>query len=171
MCLGTSVFPLKDSAIVFVVSMAISSGPRLRYLYERKMERSLTEYNEGFENSEGDPSAPPGATAQECVAQMAHVPTPLALQLPLAVSGKPTAEAFAPTDVSEDADSEDEEGESDDADTPEIHVGKAEVWRFNMKTDSPRDIRPKITQLLTDLKVPASYRGHRRHRSPGRNPI
>jgi DNA-directed RNA polymerase specialized sigma24 family protein len=156
--------PAEGLAIVFVVSMAISSGPRLRYLYERKMESSLTEYNEGFDNSDGDAIAPPGTTqdlTQNGTVRVAGAPpTPTA-------SGKATAEAFAPTDVSEDADSEDDEGESDDADTPEIHVGKAEVWRFNMKTDSPRDIRPKITQLLTDLKVPAGTAGIGGIEAPG----
>jgi hypothetical protein len=157
--------PAEGLAIVFVVAMAISSGPRLRYLYERKMDRSLNEYNEGFENTETDSTAPNGATQD--VAQNGVLPTTGAAGPAPATSGKPTAEAFAPTDVSEDADSEDDEGESDDADTPEIHVGKAEVWRFNMKTDSPRDIRPKITQLLTNLKVPANTAGIGGIEAPG----
>ena len=43
------------------------------------------------------------------------------------------------------------ETEESSTTTQKIHVGNSEIWRFFIKTDSPREMRPKITKLLTEL--------------------
>ncbi|MCC7441994.1 MAG: hypothetical protein IT285_10185 [Bdellovibrionales bacterium] len=48
-----------------------------------------------------------------------------------------------------------------------IEVGNSEIWRFNIKTPSPGDLRPKITQMLLDLAVPPDTKGIQGIEAPG----
>jgi hypothetical protein len=170
--------PFEGLSIILVVTLGISAGPRLRYLYERKVERSLNEYSEGFENADSDAAKEAAKAAAQTQGQSQAQATLVSgtsggadgAQAKListdAANGAPTTgegAAIAPGETAQD-----DEGEGDDeADAAEIHVGKAEVWRFNLKTDSPRDVRPKIVALLTSLAIPDSTPGMAGIEAPG----
>jgi hypothetical protein len=147
--------PAEGASIVLLVTLAISAGPRLRTIYERKVERSLTEYNEGF--GTGTENAPDDGDTALARGNITTDPATGA-----------HAQLVSDETVAEGGDSDGDAGDNDDeADAPEIHVGKAEVWRFNMKTDSPHGVRPQIVRLLTELKVPSNTPGFGGIEAPG----
>ena len=45
------------------------------------------------------------------------------------------------------------EGDTDD-DTEVTKASKGQIWRFILRTDTPKEVRPKIIQALLDLKIP-----------------
>jgi hypothetical protein len=141
--------------ILFVVAMV----PRLRSLYERSVERRLDAYNAAELALESDAAKAPGADA------------PLQRGRPagdLAASGD--TDDFA-GETESDALLDDEEHEETQAILDEkgkpVRVGSSEIWRFNLKTDSPHEIRPKIVQTLTALHVPADTPGLGGIEAPG----
>ncbi len=139
--------PLEGAGIVVLISVAISAGPRLRALYEKRMERSLTEYSEGL--GETDSAS---ETANLGRGNVVGTAGPGAAAQPGADS---SADDFAGG-----------EGGDSDSDAP-VKAGAAETWRFNLKTDSPLDVRTKIQKILTDLKVPSSTPGIGGIEAPG----
>jgi hypothetical protein len=180
--------PFEGLSIILIVTLGISVGPRLRYLYERKVERSLNEYSEGFESTESDAGNGSGANSNgqaQATLTSGSADSASAKLLSTDVSGSngggggnggggnAAAAQTAANAANEDAaapagTAQDDEGEGDDeADAAEIHVGKAEVWRFNLKTDSPRDVRPKIVALLTSLAIPDTTPGMAGIEAPG----
>lgn len=155
---------LEGTSIVFLILLGISAGPKVRALYERNIERNLSEFTESL--SQNDSSE---ATA---------------LNLPLSRGKTTSAPVTAPDAASghggdEFASSEGGESESDDdaaegsgvdagdSGTGDIRVGNAEIWRFNLKTDSPHEIRPKVVQLLAELKIPPGTPGLGGIEAPG----
>jgi hypothetical protein len=162
--------PFEGLSIILIVTLGISIGPRLRYLYERKVERSLNEYSEGFENTESDTAANSSGQAQATLTSgNTDGASPKLLSTDVSGAGAGAAQTAATDDAATPAETaQDDEGEGDDeADAAEIHVGKAEVWRFNLKTDSPRDVRPKIVALLTSLAIPDTTPGMAGIEAPG----
>jgi hypothetical protein len=141
--------PLEGAGIVLLISLAISAGPRLRALYERRMERSLTEYSEGF--GDADSAATTATLGRGNVVAAAD---PNAAQAAV----DPSSDDFAGGEGGGDA--------AGDSDSP-VKAGAAETWRFNLKTDSPLDVRTKIQKILTDLKVPSSTPGIGGIEAPG----
>ena len=192
--------PVEGAAIVFSITLLISAGPRLRYLYERKVEKSLNDYNEGFESADSDSASGGSSTSLDANGRLTNSGNSnvgsavagannsnnglksvganpvgaavgaLALRNPNGVQGdsgtSPGAvAAYAGAGDADEAD--DADGDAEEVNAPEIHVGKAEVWRFNMKTDSPHDMRPKIVKLLSDLKIPQNTVGFAGIEAPG----
>jgi hypothetical protein len=49
----------------------------------------------------------------------------------------------------------------------EVKVGNAEIWRFVLRTDSPREIRTKVVQLLTDSGINKDTQGFGGIEAPG----
>ena len=134
--------PIEGILVISIILLAISAGPRLRSLYERKIERSMDDYNDAGELIADSPEGA-GITAP-----LVRVSTG---------DSSSTAETF------------NSEGDSDtDTDTDaNVTAAEAQVWRFNFKTDSPREIRPKIVKVLTDLGVPAATPGIGGIEAPG----
>ena len=170
--------PFEGLSIVLVVTLGISAGPRLRYLYERKVERSLNEYSEGFENADADASKQAAELAKSAAQAQATLVSGISggadgaqaklISTDAANGASATGNGSEITTAATGDTAQDDEGEGDDeADAAEIHVGKAEVWRFNLKTDSPRDVRPKIVALLTSLAIPDSTPGMGGIEAPG----
>jgi hypothetical protein len=162
---------IEGVGIVFMILLGISTGPKVRSLYERSMETNLEEFTQSFREW------------RESRLQTADDETPL-------TRGKSTGPAPAAEDVNQspqrteelasgDSDSDGEgsaDDEEDDAtvvegggnnDTGDIRVGSNEIWRFMLKTDSPHEMRPKIVKILTGLQIPTTTRGIGGIEAPG----
>lgn len=123
---------VEASAIVFVTLLGISSAPKIRALYEQKVERSLSELGNGFSD---------GGESSTAVARSVS-------------NGPATGEASAHVDeFSGEGENEDEENEDTPEIDDEIRVGNADIWRFILKTDSPQELQPKVTAFLKSLRA------------------
>ncbi|MCM2324588.1 MAG: hypothetical protein NDJ90_15115 [Oligoflexia bacterium] len=146
---------IEATTIVLLILAGISAGPKLRVLYERGIERNLSELNQAFSDV-FEPEAGNG-TAE--------------LNLPLArgkagdaVSGDTAADEF----VSDEEDTaENEPGTTTAIDQSDVRVGNSEIWRFIVKTDSPHRFRAKIVSILTGLKVAPTTPGLGGIEAPG----
>ena len=138
---------LEGTSIVLLILLGISTGPKLRQFYERRIERSINEYGDAMNAGE----------------QTSEIPL---------ARGKVQAAAPAESggdeysgegeDSSDDDVASEETGEGDN-----LRVGNSEIWRFNLKTDSPHEVRPKIVQALRDLHVAADTPGIGGIEAPG----
>ncbi|OFZ02622.1 MAG: hypothetical protein A2070_14095 [Bdellovibrionales bacterium GWC1_52_8] len=128
---------LEGTGIVFLVLLSISAGPRLRMFYERQIERNVTEFSDTFSES-----APDGLSAGD---------------LPVLTKGKTGNSDSAGIEEEVDGGNAEYDGESEIAEpqdsAQDISVGNSEIWRFILKTDSPKEIRNRIVQILSELKI------------------
>ncbi|HUP57063.1 MAG TPA: zf-HC2 domain-containing protein [Bdellovibrionota bacterium] len=138
---------LEGTSIVLLILLGISIGPKLRQFYERRIEQSINEFGDSM------------SVAEE------------ANDLPLA-RGKVQAPPAEGTTREDEFSGENEE-EADEVASEEtssgdnLKVGNSEIWRFNLKTDSPHEVRPRIVQALRDLRVPADTPGFAGIEAPG----
>jgi len=136
--------------IAFVILFVVAMVPRIRALYERSIERRLDAFNMAdllMESEKEQPLAP------------------LTRGKVVGAEGHEVVDDFA---GSESDDSEDDEKPTQKKKNfPDVIVGNSEIWRFNLKTDSPRDVRPKIVQTLSELKLPSDTPGLGGIEAPG----
>lgn len=139
--------------IAFAILVVVAAVPRLRVLYEKSIERRLDSFSlADFIGGSG------GDAVTET-------------QLPLARGKSNPGLTEATLAANEDDFASEDDGEEED-EAParperEVRVGNSEVWRFNLKTDSPHDIRPRVVQLLQELKIPANTPGISGIEAPG----
>ncbi len=142
---------LEGLGIGILILAVVAITPRIRLLYERSVERRLEAISLGdlvIPNDDEDAGAADAA--------------PLARGKTLANSGT--------SDIEDDFEGEDE---SEPAPTKKgakdekLRVGSSEIWRFNIKTDSPRELRQRVIQILTDLRLPADTPGLGGIEAPG----
>jgi hypothetical protein len=148
---------LESTGIIAIILIAVSAGPRLRALYERSIERSLNDFSDSMNSSDAPDAAPltRGTSAQTTSAEtMADT----------YAAGEGGGEAG---DEAGDASDSEEEVPVDVADTSDIKVGNSEIWRFNLKSDSPREIRPQIAKILADSGLGVSAPGVGGTEAPG----
>ena len=146
---------LEGSGIVLLILVGINAAPRVRKLYERRVEQNLNEFSDSFSAAE---NTAPGS--ESLVA-----PVPLARgKVPVEAGG---ADAGGDEYSGENESADDDEVASEETAGGNLHVGNSEIWRFNLKTDSPHEIRPRIVQLLVDLHVPSSTPGFGGIEAPG----
>jgi hypothetical protein len=155
--------PLEGVSIVLVILVAISAGPRIRGLYERALERSLSDYSQSLD-LEATPATPAPAAK-------AAGGEPGAGGVLLAQRGRAMS---VDTDEIEGAEGDDTAGSDDESaggtgtsDEPDVRVGANEVWRFILKTDSPHELQSQVMKLLTELKIPPSTHGFAGIEVPG----
>jgi hypothetical protein len=81
----------------------------------------------------------------------------------------PLARGKGETDDTEELTGSEGEAEGDGAvDVPsDIQVGKAEIWRFNLKTDAPAIVRGEILKALKETGVPENTPGIGGVEAPG----
>lgn len=117
--------------IVVLVLIGISSAPRIRTLYEKSIEHSLSDYkdNMNLHAQTGEGEAIP----------------------PLEVAAHSTQDGHASED--------DIAGEADSAPVETGHSGRSQLWRFSLKTVSPDELRPLVVKALTELKIPPTAPG------------
>ncbi len=134
------------------ILLFVALVPRLRSLYEQSVERRLEAI------SLGDLVLPNGEEGSE-----ENKPS----AAPLARGKSPAL----PTEQNEqNADDFDGENDAEEALAQKVEkfkIGTSEIWRFNLKTDSPRDLRPKIVQILTDLRISEETKGFGGVEAPG----
>ena len=130
-------------AILFVIAVV----PKIRSAYERGVQRKLEGFNAGFGSD--------GLGTEEAA--------PLTRGKLADTETKATADEYN----TEAAGNEESTDSSEDSADGDIKVGKAEIWRFNLKTDSPYQMRPQIVKFLEDLKIPAGTPGLGGVEAPG----
>jgi hypothetical protein len=133
--------------IAFIVLFVVAMVPQIRKLYERSIEQRLDAFTMAdlIAETEADRNR---------------------------VASAPLARGKVQT-VSAEASEEDEIlGEHDDGSNDEIpgdtiKVGDADIWRFNLKTDSAKDLRGSVVQSLIDLGVSSDMPGLGGMEAPG----
>lgn len=161
---------VEGTGIVLLILLGISYGPKLRALFERNLERNMSEFAETV-----------GSSSQGDGSDTSALNLPLSRGKPIAstdgqIPGRNTGASDTDSFASEGNEGEEDDdsiavdggGGANDADNEApVKVGNSEIWRFNMKTDSPHEIRPRIVQLLTDLNIPTSTPGLGGTEAPG----
>lgn len=143
--------------IAFVIMFIVAMVPRVRTLYEQSIERRLDAL------TMGDLIGSFGADADKDAADA----------IPLGPAGKAIPMLDGVATAAEVNDFSGEEDEDDDSHPQpkkgqtETRVGNSEIWRYNIKTDSPDEVRPRIVQVLIDLQIPADTPGIGGVRAPG----
>jgi hypothetical protein len=122
---------IEGGGIVLIVLLGISAGPRIRAAYEKGIEQSLREFTESMNQDQFAKQGAPLARAKG------------------SNPGRVAQDDFAGEREEEESSTEDEDEVTDG----EIQVGNSEIWRFNLKSDNPHEIRPKIVQLLGSVVV------------------
>jgi hypothetical protein len=136
-------------AILVVVALV----PKIRAVYEQNMERRLDLLIQHEANLEAEVSK-----------EAAAVP----LARSKATTANPADDEYAGEDEEDaPAAADDAAVTGTDAEGQPVRVGNAEIWRFNLKTDSPRETRPRIVQTLADLKISADTPGFGGIEAPG----
>ncbi len=123
---------IEGVGIVVFILFGTYSAPKIRALYEKNIDKSLTDFHESTHLNEilpdtVDPVLPP---LQEN---------------PVNLSGSQAGD-----DIS---------GEDDSEDDDDVHVGRSQLWRFTLKTVSPDELRPQVVKALTEAGVPLSLPG------------
>ena len=146
---------LEGTGIVALILIAISIGPRLRALYERSIERSLNDFSDAVNLPEALEAAP------------------------LVRGGAGTGDGSSSQVVAGDSEGDSSDAESDSEEEvsvdvaelsggpADIKVGNSEIWRFNLKSDSPREIRPQIVKILAESGLNALTPGLGGTEAPG----
>lgn len=123
--------------IAAVVILGVQLGPRVRSIYEKNLDERLEKMIRAEDYETSD--------------------------VPLA-RGKADADSAASV-------SDEHETFQDDAEVggthTEMHVGKGEIWRFNMKTDSPSLVRAKIMKTFSEIGIPGTTDGFNGVEAPG----
>jgi hypothetical protein len=134
---------LEAAGIVAFVLICISSSPKIRSLYEKNVEKNLSDFKEGLNTGET-----------------------LALN-----DGFDKAltkvESIAPGTPASVATEGDEVAGEDDLPKNSVHAGQSQLWRFTLKTVSPDELRPKVIQALQELNIPAKTPGLAGSQVPG----
>lgn len=132
---------LEGTSIVLVVLMGVSAGPKIREFYERELNQSLRDLTQTF------------FQGKRTDAELSDV------RLGRASSESRDAHEESGQDFMDEAASDDSLYSESEIDLPvvdpksAVKVGSREIWRFNLKTDSPRELRMKVVQVLQHLKI------------------
>jgi hypothetical protein len=144
---------VEGTGIIAVILLAVSAGPKLRSLYEKSIERSLNDFSDTMNSPEVFDSAPLVRGG-----------------LPANPAPADAADSYAAGETGEDASDAGDSSDSEEevpVNVAEIKVGNSEIWRFNLKSDSPREIRPQIVKILADSGLGASAAGIGGIEAPG----
>jgi len=134
--------PLEGTVIVLLILLGISTGPKIRTLYEKSLERSFSEFSDAL-------------TTADLSLREGTVEIP-----PLVAQSAVGTDASKHDDFSgeNEDDSEEEESPSSKV-SADVRVGRSEMWRIIVKTDSPHELRAQVLQAFADTKLPADTPG------------
>jgi hypothetical protein len=138
---------IEGTGVALALLVALALAPRARTLYERALERRL----DAFPVADMDPTAGSSSGAPSPARGKAES------------DGSPAREDF----TGEYGEEEDTEASSGNSADDQAQVGASEIWRFNLKTDSPREVQPRVIQLLKSLGVPGTTPGLAGIEAPG----
>jgi hypothetical protein len=163
---------LEGVGIVFMILLGISTGPRLRAIYEKSVEMNLEEFTQSFRewresssNQADTETSAPLARGKAVAPASVENETPAAEDLVSGDSDSDTGGDSTADDEEDDATPV--EGGGGTADESDVRAGANEIWRFMLKTDSPHEVRPKIVKLLTQLRIPETTHGIGGIEAPG----
>ncbi len=126
-------------SIAAVVITGIQVGPKIRNIYEDQMDKKLQSM----------------IAAEDLSAE----------------EGAPLARGKLDEDAQVEADFASDEGEdhhhAEINVDPNLQVGKSEVWRFNIKTDSPALVRTKIMKAFEEVGIKKETSGYGGIEAPG----
>lgn len=124
-------------SIVALVLIGISSVPKIRSIYEKKIEKTLSEFRESAQISEphddNNPSIPPTQEHAE--------------------------DSLNSSERGDEISGEDDSPEDTEDSLPAGKVGKSQLWRFTLKTVTPDELRPQVVKTLIALGVPSQTPG------------
>ena len=140
---------VEGTAIIAVILLTVTAGPRMRSLYEHSIEKSLSDFS--------DSNGLPADAVENAPLARGNV-----------IDAAPIA-GGADTYAGEDdnAASESDAGEVVVDPTSNIRVGTAEIWRFNLKSDSPRAMRTQVAKILAAAGISAATPGLGGIEAPG----
>ena len=147
---------IEGLGVAFMIAFVMTMVPRLRGLYEKAQEKKLDFFS----------LIEPSGDSKDTKNNPAHLATDIALSPELAQ----TADDFSSEnegDTEELEDSSEDASQLGQASQSEVHAEKSEIWRFNLKTDSPHEFQPKVKDLLLGLKIPPNFPGLNGTRAPG----
>jgi|GEM_PF-1513021 len=154
---------LEGAGIISAVLLVIVMVPRVRTIYERSIENRI----DTLLRTEPGPMARSDDDAAA---------VPLGRGNMTGDSIRERQPGHADEFSSGESDSQEaviDSGSADESESAEpvlgtdIRVGNAEIWRFNLKTDSPKEVRGKVVQILTDSKIPSATLGVGGVEAPG----
>ena len=122
---------IEGVGIVFVILFGISSAPKIRAWYQKSMENNVNH--------------PESIALTDSFSEGVDSSVP-----PLAENPARNSQTLSAT--------EELNGE-DDTDENDIRVGRAQLWRFTLKTVSPDELRPQVIQGLKELGIPSNTPG------------
>lgn len=129
---------IEGFGVAITVLMTIVAIPRLRSIYESRIDRRLESYDLSSALNNKNP-------------------------LPQADSENPESDS---TDSENETDSNDNHSQEIVSSGP-IKIQEGEIWRFYIKTESPMEMRPKIIQLLQSTDVASGNPAFRGIDAPG----
>lgn len=124
----------QSTTIIAIVMLGVSSAPRIRKFYERKIEKNLAEFKESFGQTTGFEDDEHNLPSME------------------------KSVSFAESHLNPEKTAEEINGETDTEEEGPSH-GKSYLWRFILKTVSPDELRPSVIKMITDLGVAQDIKG------------
>lgn len=144
---------IEGFGIMLVLLVAVSLFPKVRGIYEKNIERRL----EAFNLPDTD------------ISSIKNLP----LVRGKDASGIQTGDDFSESEHEDSPDATETEtagasitgAEGNTTHPP--RAGKAEIWRFNLRADNAKEVRPKIIQILSEQGVGATTKGIGGREAPG----
>lgn len=133
--------PIEAVGIVLFTLIGVSTGPKIRAFYEAKIEKSLSDFSQIFSDSIHPDSVSTTVPSQPHPSEVAAHADDFSSE----------SETDEETDSADNTPTSDQEEETETGD--EIRVGNSDIWRFILRTDSPQELKPKITAILTSLEA------------------
>lgn len=138
--------------IALIILAVVAMVPRISRLYQKSFDRRLApfemaELTEDLEVQETTETA--NLLEEELTPEEPAGADQVADQPPAEING--TGEG----------------GEEDEDVVEDIHVGNYEIWRFNIRTESPRELKPKVIDALAELEIPEETPGYHGIEAPG----
>ena len=148
--------------ITLAILLGVALIPRVQRLYEASVNQRL----DTMIASSTEDSPINGLPAERAGKPEASPAAPSAADF-TEDDGTSSSEDLAPVAAEGDSDL-DEPRAPDSADTPMPGAGPSEVWRFSLRTSSPKDIRLKMVEKLTGLgATPENTPGMKGVEAPG----
>lgn len=151
---------LEGLGIVVVVLMGISSAPKIREVYEKSIERRLSDFKESL-------NSPAGSLEDEVDTNIPPLQASNSLQANSTASREDLGEgddgdesgSAGKAGRAENSGDQDDSNGGENTDDP-VRVGKSQLWRFTLKTVSPDEMRKQVIKALTvDLHIPMNTPG------------
>ncbi len=133
---------LISTLIVFSVGIV----PEIRYLYEKQTQKKLD-----------------GAQLENLAQEFKHLDGRPAAPTQSSLDSTPSTEAQESDGFEGEYESE-EEGDSAQS---SLKAGRGEIWRFILRSESPREYRSKVVELFKNLQMPTEKREFQGLEVPG----